>query len=357
MSIPHAAAPPASGAGPARVPHHRARRCRAACFRRPGVACRALRTSRNSPAVPSSPKFLAASSRSRRASRSRNRPISWDNAPACSGQVRVRQSKFLVPGPLQQGLQRPGIARLVEVALEFFRVKIRPRGRVVYYGRSKLVKAMGLQIKWARSSRFSEASTGWLTKRQKLLFRMPFHARVPRRAAAPPAAAPSGRRLAPGAKGARPGRWPWKRPPARAGGAKPWQNAAGDLLAIAFLDRPVGDPAGYAPPAAAAGRPGVPACRAGRAAVPGPRSRPPAGGPGQGRRHGRLAARRTRLSGSSPGGEQREAQGLARRQQRQRPLDRPRRRPFAGRIAVEADDRLGRQAPQLQDLLLGQRGA
>jgi hypothetical protein len=46
------------------------------------------------------------------------------------------------------------VARLVEVAFQFIRVKIRPRGRVVYYGHSKVVKALDLQGQMRQILRF-----------------------------------------------------------------------------------------------------------------------------------------------------------------------------------------------------------
>ena len=61
--------------------------------------------------------------------------------------------------------------------------------------------------------------------------------------------------------------------------------------------------------------------------------------------------------GVEAAGQECEAHAEARLQVRQHGLDRAERGLAAGRIAVEAEDRLGRQAPQKRHLLLGERGA
>ena len=67
--------------------------------------------------------------------------------------------------------------------------------------------------------------------------------------------------------------------------------------------------------------------------------------------------RRTRVSGSSPAGRRAKPQGAVGRQQWQRQFRRARRRPAAGGVAVEAQDRRRREPPQLLELFLGQRRA
>ena len=192
----------------------------------------------------------------------------------------------------------------------------------------------------------SPISTGWLTsERQQDLRLHRCSAVVPcARRHAPPtsaAAAPAG--PLPAAC--------WR------GGARRSRAAGGERLGQAPVDLGAGSPRGPSRSAIGAdalaqalSEAGAPlrACRAaGRPARELPEHVDQRPGAVQHLAHGRRPARADQAVGVLARRQHGEAQRVAGLQQRQGPVDRPRRRALAGRVAVEAEDRLGRQPPQL----------